>query len=121
AHHLLCSENLSRETEDVNDHVDGLYPNKRNDYSSQSVEPQIASEYGLGPNRTILDSSERKWNQCDDDQRIEYHSRENRRLRCLQSHDVQCGKRTNPGARYRVQRRKDCRNNREILGNIISD
>src|SRR5213075_2031566 len=73
----------------VQQEVDGLDADERDDHAAQTVQQEIAPQDAPRAERAILNALQREWNQRDDDQRVEDDRGENRALRRGQPHDVE--------------------------------
>src|SRR5271169_7257275 len=98
---------------DVRDnHVNQFDPDKRRDNSAQPVHQQIPPQQCLRAQRPVFHSAQSQRHQRNNNQRVENHRREYRRVRILQSHHVQ-------DFQLRKSRREHRRNNREIFRHVI--
>ena len=89
-----------------------LMPDERDDDAAHAVNQQVASQERCGADRPVADAAQRQRHECNDDDGIEDHGRQNRRLRCLQPHDVQ-------RAKHRERREEHRRDDREVFRHIV--
>src|SRR5260221_4689043 len=67
--------------DELNDEVDGLDPDERDDQPAGAVDPQVPAEQRRRRGRPVAHAAQRQRDQRDDDQRVEDDRRGDRRLR----------------------------------------
>src|ERR1041384_3444100 len=111
----------SRKPQHVNDHVNDLDPDKRDDDSSETIDPKISSQHRGGAHRSILYAPKCKRDQGDDDKCIENNGRQNRRFGCLEPHDVPRGTRATLRTTERIESGKHSRYYGKVLCHVIGN
>src|SRR6516162_6070909 len=72
---------LAKPWDELDDEVDGLDSDERDDQPADAVDPQVPAEQRRGGGRPVANAAQRERNQRDDDQRVEDDRRSDRRLR----------------------------------------
>ena len=75
AHGHSCAEHV------VDEQVDQLDPDERQDHAAEPVDEQVAPQQRRGADRAVLDALERERDERGDDQRVEDDRRDDRALR----------------------------------------
>src|SRR6516225_4055869 len=88
---FIFESSLAKPWDELDDEVDGLDPDERDDQPAYAVDPQVPAEQRGRGGRPVADAAQRQRDQCDDDQRVEDDRRGDRRLRAMQMQDVQPG------------------------------
>src|SRR5215469_17036988 len=70
-------------------HVDNLDSDERNDYPADTIDQQVARQDGRGAERPILDAAQRKWDEGNNDERVENDRGKDRALRGAEVHNVE--------------------------------
>src|SRR5688572_18932700 len=104
----------SDESKDDEKQVEQLDAHEGHDQAAEPVDEQVAAQHGRGGSRTVGDAAERQRDERDDDERVEDHARQNRRLRRVQSHHVQ-----RPELRIGGDEQRG--DDGEILGHVVGD
>ena len=73
----------------ANNHIDELDSEKWRNKAAETINKKIAAKKSGCADRTVTNTPERQWNQCDDNQRVEDDRRKNGGLRRGKAHDVE--------------------------------
>src|SRR6478735_3804191 len=80
---------FSHSREELDDEVDQLDADERRDDAAEAVDVEVAAQQLRRAARGVAHASQRKRNERDDDDSVEDHGGQDRRLRAVQPHDVQ--------------------------------
>src|SRR5690349_20706070 len=111
---FICDPLLAKAWDELDDEVDGLDPDERDDQPADAVDPQVPAEQRRGGGRPVAHAAQRQRDQRDDDQRVEDDRRGDRRLRAVQVQDAQLGQARERGGEHGRQ-------HREVLGHVVRD
>src|SRR5262249_881415 len=100
--------------DELNDEVDELDSDERDDQTADAVDPQVPAQHRRGRRWPVPNAPQGERYQGDDDQRVEDDRRGDRGLGAVQVHDVQL-----------LQPREDARehrwDDREVLRYVVGD